>query len=192
MTSHPIDSIVVDGVPVSKSDWRSFQKSRERLRVANPDEIRNTDFSGQFGGLYLATLQVDFNLDTNDTTTVDDGVNCIRDLAGNGFFRVAVDATPTQRLVAASGAVTIDAADSDIIVIDKVVGEATVVNLPSAAARSKPVKVVDGKGDAGTNNITISPVSGEEIYGIVDYAHIIDGNGGQVTLVPRADGSGWF
>lgn len=98
----------------------------------------------------------------------------------------------TQREVTASGAVTVDASDSDIIVINKTVGAATAVTLPLAASRTAPVMIVDGKGDANTNNITISPQTGETIYAITNGTHIIDGNGGSVILTPKLDGTGWF
>lgn len=98
----------------------------------------------------------------------------------------------TQRIVTAAGAVTVDANDSDIIVIKKTVGAATTVNLPLAASRTKAVRIVDGKGDAATNNITIVPQSGESIYATVDYQPVIDGNGGSLILTPKADGTGWF
>lgn len=98
----------------------------------------------------------------------------------------------TQREVTAAGAVTVDAADADIIFINKTVGAATAVTLPSAASRTSPVMIIDGKGDANTNNITISPQTGEKIYAITNGTHIIDGNGGSVILTPKEDGSGWF
>ena len=192
MTAHPIESVYVDDVDVSKASARSYERARNRVRVADAAEVRATDFSGQFAGLNVAALGADFNLDTSDTTTADDGTNCIRDSEGNGFFRVAVDTTETQRLVTAAGAVTVAAADADIIVVKKTVGAATTVNLPSAGDRSRPVKIVDGKGDALTNNITVVPASGESIAGTVDYNWIIDSNGGSVRLTPLADGSGWI
>lgn len=101
-------------------------------------------------------------------------------------------ASRSQREVTAAGAVTVDADDADDIIINKTVGEATTVNLPSAALRTKPVRIIDGKGDANTNNITIVPVSGQKVFAITDYTPIIDGNGGQLTLTPKEDGSGWY
>jgi hypothetical protein len=98
----------------------------------------------------------------------------------------------TQRTVTAAGGVTVDADDADIIIINKTVGAATAVTLPLAASRTKPVMIVDGKGDANTNNITISPQTGESIYAITNGTAIIDGNGGSVILTPKADGTGWF
>jgi hypothetical protein len=98
----------------------------------------------------------------------------------------------TQRTVIAAGAVTVDADDADDIIIIKTVGAATTVNLPLSASRIKPVRIVDGKGDANTNNITIVPQTGESIYAIVNQTAIIDGNGGSLTLTPKQDGTGWF
>ena len=192
MTANPTDLVYVDGVAVSKAAVRSFDKTRVRQRMADPTEVRNTSLSGQSAGIYVRSLQNDFDLDTADTTTADDGINCIIDFDGNRFKKVAIDTSETQRLVTAAGAVTVAADDSDIIVIDKTVAAATTVDLPSAADRTKAVRIQDGKGDANTNNITIVPASGETIYGIVDYQPIIDGNGGFVRLTPRADGTGWF
>lgn len=98
----------------------------------------------------------------------------------------------THRIVASSGGITVAADDADIIFINKTVGAASAVTLPLSASRVKPVMIVDGKGDANTNNITISPQTGESIYAITNGTHIIDGNGGSVILTPKADGTGWF
>lgn len=192
MTANPVDLVYVDSVAVSKAAVRSYEKTRVRKRMADPTEVNNTSLSGQSAGIYVRSLQNNFDLDTADTTTADDGINCIIDFDGNRFKKVAVDTSETQRLVTAAGDVTVAADDSDIIVIDKTIAAATTVNLPSAADRTKAVRIQDGKGDAGTNNITVVPVSGETIYGTVDYQHPIDGNGGFVRLTPRADGTGWF
>jgi hypothetical protein len=101
-------------------------------------------------------------------------------------------ASRTQRPVTAAGAVTIDAADADIVIVKKTVGAATTVNLPLSASRTVPIMIVDGKGDANTNNITIVPQTGESIYAVVNQTAIIDGNGGSVILTPKGDGTGWF
>lgn len=99
----------------------------------------------------------------------------------------------TQRVVTASGAVTIIADDADIVIINKTVGAATAVTLPLSASRTKPIVIVDGKGDANTNPITISPQSGESIYAVTDGTAVIDGNGGIVLLTPKSSGTGgWF
>lgn len=98
----------------------------------------------------------------------------------------------SQRTVTAAGAVTVIGDDADDIIIAKTVGAATTVNLPLSASRTKPVKIVDGKGDANTNNITIVPQTGESIYAVTNGHAIIRGNGGSVQLTPKQDGTGWF
>lgn len=95
-----------------------------------------------------------------------------------------------KRVVTASGAVTADP-DDEILIINKTVAAATIVNV-DWSARTKALTVVDGKGDANTNNITIVPASGQTQYAITDYQVIIDGNGGQVTLTPLPDNTGAF
>lgn len=97
----------------------------------------------------------------------------------------------TQRTETASGAIVLPSDDVDIIFIDKTVAGPTAVTLPSSGARTKSVRIVDGKGDANTNKITISPASGDKIFGIVNYQYVIDGNGGSIELTPRA-GGGWY
>jgi len=63
------------------------------------------------------------------------------------------------RVVTAAGAVTVTDTDS-IVVINKTIGAATAVNLNSSPVLGQQVRIKDGKGDAATNNITISPASG--------------------------------
>ena len=190
MTANPIDLVYPTGSDVVKADVIGLTKLRLRQRVADADEIRNTDFSGQYGGLYVASIGADFNFDASDTTTADDGANCIIDFVGGRFKRVAVNVSLTQRLVTASGAVAVASDDSDIIVVKKTVGAATTVNLPAAADRANPVRIVDGKYDAATNNITIVPDGSETLMGGASY--VIDSNGASITLTPLADGSGWI
>lgn len=190
MTANPIDLIYVDSVAVSKSDVRSFSKTRVRLRVADANEVRATSLTGQFGGVRVASLLADFELDTTDTTTADDGATCIIDFSGNRFKK-STSVGRVQRTVIAAGAITASPSD-DIIIVKKTVGAATTVNIDWSVRGVRPLTVVDGKGDANTNNITLIPTSGQTQYGIADYHVTIDGNGGQVTLTPLLDGSGAF
>lgn len=178
----------------SASELLAYTKLHLRQTVADADEVRNTDFSGQYGGLYVRTIGANYGLDTEDLSADDlsDDSDTIIDGAGNHFVRV-VDATDlVQRIVIASGSVTIASDDVDIVIIKKTVGAATAVQLPSAASRTKPVRIVDGKGDAATNNITISPQTGETNFAIVNYQYVIDRNGDAKTFTPLADGTGWI
>jgi hypothetical protein len=190
MTANPIDIVIVDGVAVSKSDVRSYEKTRVRQRMADANEVRSTSLTGQFGGVRVAALQTDFDIDTSDTTTADDGVNCIIDFSGNRFKKSTLNVVRAQRIVMAAGAITALLAD-DVIIVKKTVGAATTVNV-DWSTRTKPLTIVDGKNDANTNNITIVPTAGQTQYGTVNYQVVIDGNGGQVTLTPLSDGSGSY
>ena len=60
------------------------------------------------------------------------------------------------------------------------------------AARVKPLRVVDAKGDASVNNITITPALGQTQMAIVNYSYVIDGNGASVTLTPLPDNTGAY
>lgn len=115
-----------------------------------------------------------------------------RRYVGIGLAQGSDDASSgsAQREVTAAGAITADPED-DVIVVNKTVGEATTVNV-DWSTRTKPLTVVDGKGDAATNNISIVPATGQTQYAIVDYVVTIDGNGGLVKLTPRTDGTGAF
>lgn len=192
MSSNPIDLVLVDGSAVDKSTFRGYEKLRVRQRVANADEIRNTDFSGQFGGLYVAALESNFNIDTSDTTTADDGVNCIRDSAGNGFFKVAVSLTEVEKVITATGDVTIaDDDTTDNFIINNTSGGPINVYWPSAAVRTKKMSVTDN-GNAGTYPITNLPKSGSGQTLMTGSSYVLDVNGMGLALRPRANGSGWF
>ncbi len=81
-----------------------------------------------------------------------------------------------------TGNVTINSND-DVIIIRRATGAATAVTLPTCTAGRRLV-VKDGKGDAATNNITIS---GGTIDGAA--SHTINSNYGKTTLVCDSSGS---
>lgn len=158
MTSNPTDLVYVDGIAVAKADVRSFDKVRVRQRMADPTEVRNTKLSGQFAGVYVRSLQNNFDLDATDTTTLDDSVNCIIDFDGNRFKRVGNDLSESESVVTAAGDVTIASDALDMILIKKTAGAATRVRLCASSLRTRKVRIVDRKYDAATNNITIVPI----------------------------------
>lgn len=84
-----------------------------------------------------------------------------------------------RRLITAAGAVTVTSAD-DIIILNKTVGAATTVNLNSSPTTSQTYTIKDGKGDAGANNITITPAAGT-IDGAATL--VISTNYGSATVV---------
>lgn len=79
-------------------------------------------------------------------------------LRADGTFTAINKTIPTIRVVTAAGAVTVVTTDN-IIVVNKTVGAATTVNLP-AGTTSQMYVIKDGKGDAWTNAITITPAAG--------------------------------
>lgn len=192
MSQNPVDLVYADGVAVSKSAVVALEKETVRRRVGNADAVRNTDWSGQFGGLYVASLNADFNIDTDDTTTADDGVNCIRDIAGNGFFRVAISIIETEKVITATGDITIaDDESADNILINNTSGGPINVYWPSAAVRTKKLSVTDN-GNAGTFPITNLPKVGSGQTLMTGASYVLDVNGMGLALRPRADGSGWY
>jgi hypothetical protein len=77
----------------------------------------------------------------------------------NTSFAVPLFPNRTGRVHIAAGAVTITR-DDDMVVVNKTTGAATTANLPANYIPFKEYVVKDGKGDAGTNNITITPAAG--------------------------------
>lgn len=97
-----------------------------------------------------------------------------------------------HRKFTTSGTCTVDAEEDDIIEINKTVGGATAVQLPAASGRTsgRAITIVDGKLDAVTNNITISPAGSDTIVGLASW--VINLSGGAVSLLPRFDEDGWL
>lgn len=63
------------------------------------------------------------------------------------------------RVVTAAGDVTVTTAD-DVVIVNKTTGAATVANLPASPSLNDVYTIKDGKGDAATNPITLTPASG--------------------------------
>jgi hypothetical protein len=64
------------------------------------------------------------------------------------------------RVVTAAGAITLATTDH-MVEVNKTVGAATTVNMPACNANAGfQAVIIDGKGDAGTNNITLTPSAG--------------------------------
>jgi len=112
----------------------------------------------------------------------------------SGLFSVvpasAVNSSKVVRTLTAAGPYTALPTD-EVLLINQTVGAAFTVNV-DWSARTKPLRIVDGKGDAATNNITITPTAGQTQLGTVNYSYIIDGNGGSITLTPLPDNTGAY
>lgn len=88
--------------------------------------------------------------------------------------------------IVTSGAVTVTTADG-IISVNKTVGAATAVSLYATPATGDLIIIKDAKGDANTNNITITPAAGN-----IDNAStlVISAAKGAVRLA--YDGTQWI
>lgn len=84
-----------------------------------------------------------------------DGTNYL----GTGGAPVPAGVVRALRRITAAGAVTVTTAD-DIVCIAKASGAATTVNMPASPTAGQVWVIKDCKGDAATNNITITPNSG--------------------------------
>lgn len=90
----------------------------------------------------------------------------------------------TQQIKTTAGNVAVANTDG-IIAINKTVGAATVVTLPLSSAKIGPCLIADFKGDAGTNNITITLSGSDKFPGGLS-SWIIAADGGSVFLRPLA------
>jgi hypothetical protein len=173
----------------------AFDKLHLRNVMADAAEVRNTDLSNQFGGIYVRATDASYKLDTTDVQP-DDGINVIIDGAGNHFVKIAVTLTETEKEVAAAGDVTLaDNEAADVVYINNSAAAPINVFLPSAAVRSKRLTVKDGAGNAGLYPITLKPKagSGQTIFGVADGSlSVIDSNYSGFELKPRTSSGGGY
>lgn len=103
----------------------------------------------------------------------------------NGTARFGGGLNAKVRVVTAAGAITVTTSDY-IICVNKSSGAATTINLPASPALGDQYVIKDCKGDAATNNITVTPNAGN-----------IDGAGTYVLNINRQsagifyDGTQW-
>lgn len=97
---------------------------------------------------------------------------------------------PPATVLAAAGPYAALPADQ-IIIVKQTVGAAMTITV-DWSARTQPLRIVDGKGDANVNNITITPAAGQTQLATVNYSCIIDGAGGSITLTPLPDNTGAY
>ena len=81
-----------------------------------------------------------------------------------------------------AGATATVLTNAETVRVNKAVGSATTLTMPPANTMLFPVLIVDWKGDAGTNNITINPTGAEKIQGLSSWT--IAGDNGSVFLRP--------
>lgn len=106
-----------------------------------------------------------------------DMVNLIAQL---GASFEPIHAHVDQHITAGASATVL--VNAETVRVDKTVGSATTLTMPPANTMLFPVLIVDWKGDAATNNITINPTGSETIQGLSSWT--IAGNNGSVSLKP--------
>jgi hypothetical protein len=96
MTANPIELIggLANSSNVTKVDIIAWAKARVEQVLTDATEIRNTTLSGQLV-VQLKSNGVRYVQDTTDTTTADDGVNCIVSSDAKRFKPVSSVPTPT-------------------------------------------------------------------------------------------------
>lgn len=99
----------------------------------------------------------------------------VKTLTGTGLFVSPYTALPTD----------------DVLIVNQTTGAAYTINV-DWSVRTNPLRIVDGKGDAAANNITITPSTGQTQLASVNYSYVIDGNGGSITLTPLPNGTGAY
>jgi hypothetical protein len=92
------------------------------------------------------------------------------------------------RVVTAAGAVTVATTDY-VIIVNKTTGAATTVNLPASPATGLTFVIKDGKADAATNNITITPAAGNIVGSSSSTTYVMNSNGQSAKIV--YDGTQW-
>jgi hypothetical protein len=95
----------------------------------------------------------------------------------------------TQQIITAGSSVTVLASDS-VIAINKTTGSPTAVVLPASSSKTVPVLVVDWKGDAATNPITVT-LTGADKFNAGLTSWIINSPGASYMFTPLANGAGY-
>lgn len=104
---------------------------------------------------------------------------CSRDIIDTMFSRAV-------RVLTSGASTTLVWGADLLLVVNKATGSATTVNLPANPLTGWFFDIKDGKGDAGTNNITITPAAGT-IDGAGSY--VINSNRGAARVT--YSGSEW-
>lgn len=158
--------------------------------VANGDWVRASDFDGPLdvvSGTLVFVASGSTNghtlwyLVTSDPITI--GTTSL------SFASVTPFAGTTRQTITAGTTVTVANTDS-LIIINKTVGSPTTVNLPASAGKIGEVKIVDYKGDATTNPITVN-CNGAEKFNGAQASWTIGNDGGSIVCDPIPTGTGY-
>ena len=139
-----------------------------------------------FGADYTV-LSSDAILDPAQTliAVYDEGAGLFKQMTLSAF--IAATTQIDQHVTAAGPAAVL--ANAGIVRVDQTVGAAITLNMPLASAKTCPVLIQDWKGDAGTNNITITLAGSDKFPGGLT-SWTIAADTGSVRLSP-VSGAGY-
>lgn len=179
--------------PILKIKVLTKPTIKGKMDVRFPARVEVTDFLTvkKVNGTY--TFGDDYSiLGTLNTFDPSSFIIAVQSLANGSFSALTIGnllgSAYTEQDIT-SGDVTVQNADG-LIKINKTIGAATSVTLPLASLKVGPVKVVDWKGDAGTNNITIICSGSDKFNGNLS-SWKIAADGGSIVFTPLKDGTGY-
>lgn len=113
------------------------------------------------------------------------------DASTNIYYTLLLGAlsTAAQKIVVGAGPYTAQPADQVLIIQQTA---PFTVNVDWSTRAGRPLRVVDGQGNAPAWPISITPAAGQTQMGQVNYTYIIDGAGGSILLTPISNLSGAF
>jgi hypothetical protein len=144
-------------------------------------------------GIWTITLSFSGLTPSNSIPSPSTTYSLVWDSSTNIYYLVPISAVNSNKVVkilTAAGPYTALVTD-EVLIVKQTVGAPFTVNV-NWAARTKPLRIVDGRGDSSTNNISIVPSAGQTQLAIVNYVYVINGNGGSITLTPLPDNSGAY
>lgn len=159
---HPFAAVVVDAADVVKASLRAFIATRTELIVADANELRSLDLADQVNVKLNATGR-SYRRDTADTTTPDDGINCIFDANSIRFKLLSVALPAATFTFAGNGTTTVfDLAAQIPSLVD--IGNAAVLWFEDGVVQRRGVDFTTA-GTAVTR--TSAPANGAYIFGWV-------------------------
>ena len=147
-----------------------------KATVTIPGGISGIDVEDEGGAVNTATI---INFVGPGVTATDAG-------GGEATATIPGAVAPTVTVVTAAGPYNVTGSD-EIIIINQTVGAAITVNLPAIGTTGRELIIKDGKGDAGTNNITIDGNGAETIDGLT--TQVLNGDYWSLSLVDN--GTEW-
>lgn len=130
--------------------------------LGTPSSGVATNLTGTAAGLTAGTVTTNANL-TGDITSSGNATTLATAQSAahtwSGIQTYSSGSIQQIRVITAAGAVTVATTDY-IICLNKTSGASTAINLPSTPATGTLFVIKDCKGDAATNNMTVTPAAG--------------------------------